>query len=62
MMNFFKLFTNDRRGGTALEYGLIVGVVALGLVTVLTNLTSSISAAFSTIGTRVQTAVSAFGS
>jgi pilus assembly protein Flp/PilA len=39
----------DRRGVTALEYGLIAGVLAVGLVAGFTVLSNSLSAAFTAL-------------
>jgi pilus assembly protein Flp/PilA len=39
----------DRRGVTALEYGLIASLVALAIVTAVTTLGTSLSSEFTTI-------------
>jgi pilus assembly protein Flp/PilA len=41
---------NDRRAVTALEYALIGSLIALAIVTAASNLGTSISSTFSTIG------------
>lgn len=46
-------FTKNERGATAIEYGLIVGLIALGIAVGATKLGSDISTGFSTIGTRI---------
>jgi pilus assembly protein Flp/PilA len=40
---------SDRRGVTALEYGLIAGVMAVGLVAAFQGLGTKISAAFTAL-------------
>jgi len=39
----------DRRGVTAMEYGLIAGVLALGLATAFTALTGRLTTAFNAL-------------
>ena len=39
----------DRRGVTAMEYGLIAGVLAVGLVTAFTSLTGRLTNAFNAL-------------
>ena len=39
----------DRRGVTAMEYGLIAGVLAVGLATAFTALTSRLTNAFNAL-------------
>jgi len=39
----------DRRGVTAMEYGLIAGVIALGLATAFTALTGRLTTAFNAL-------------
>ncbi len=54
MKNFFQRFVSDESGATAIEYGLIVALIAvviIGAVTTLgTNLNTSLSQAGSAIG------------
>jgi pilus assembly protein Flp/PilA len=55
MKSFVSSFLRDQSGATAIEYGLIVALIAvviIGAVTTLgTNLNSSLSTAGSAIGT-----------
>ena len=44
-----KLFVRDTSGATAIEYGIIAGVMGLMLIPVLTAFTSSASGLFSDI-------------
>ncbi|WP_082080182.1 Flp family type IVb pilin [Cupriavidus basilensis] len=46
-------FIRDERGATAIEYGLIVGLVAMGIVTGATTLGGNLSSAFSNLGDRI---------
>jgi pilus assembly protein Flp/PilA len=46
-----RRLTNDRRGVTALEYGLIAAVMGALVVTAVTTLGTDMETAFSTIGT-----------
>lgn len=39
----------DRRGVTAMEYGLIAGVIAVGLATAFTALTGRLTTAFNAL-------------
>jgi Flp pilus assembly pilin Flp len=41
---------NDRRAVTALEYGIIAGILGLVLITIFTQFGSKLSTLFSTIG------------
>ena len=46
-------FLRDEEGATAIEYGLIAGLVAVGLVVALTALGTDLSALFNLIGTKL---------
>ena len=50
MKKFSKLMKGDRRGVTALEYGLIAAVIGGVVITAATSFGSSLTSAFSTIG------------
>ena len=43
-MSVLKRFLADRSGATAIEYGLIAGLIALGIVTGVTAVGTSINA------------------
>ena len=52
MQAIFKIAKNvvaDRRGVTAMEYGLIAGVLAVGLATAFTALSGKLQAAFAAL-------------
>jgi pilus assembly protein Flp/PilA len=55
-MSMFKSFINDESGATAIEYGLIAAVVAVGLIAALQGLKNNMSDTFSTIGSKMTTA------
>jgi pilus assembly protein Flp/PilA len=46
---FPRSFLDDDRGATAVEYALIASLIAIALVTVLTNLGTALSAEFSEV-------------
>ncbi len=52
---FRSLVAGDRRGVTALEYGLIAAVIGGVVITAATNFGSSLSTAYGTIGTALTT-------
>ena len=54
-----KQFLNDEEGVTAIEYGLLAALVALGIVGGATVLGGSLSAAFTNIGARLTAAIPA---
>lgn len=43
----------DRRGVTALEYGIIAGVLGLALITIFTNFGGTLSGLFTNIGKQI---------
>jgi pilus assembly protein Flp/PilA len=46
MMNSFIRFAGDVSGVTAIEYGLIAGLISIGIVTAVTSIGTTISANF----------------
>jgi len=52
--NFFK----DESGASAVEYGLLVALIAVALITVIGNLGGSIKGGFEKAGTAIDTAAS----
>lgn len=53
MTNLIQRFWNDEEGATAIEYGLIAGLVAVGLVVALTALGTDLSTLFKGIADRL---------
>jgi len=49
MSNFIKRFSNDERGVTAIEYGLIAGIIAVALAAALGPLAVQLKAVFLSI-------------
>jgi pilus assembly protein Flp/PilA len=56
------LMKNDRRGVTALEYGLIAAVIGGVVITAATTFGNSLSTAYSTLGNKLTTTVNSMGS
>lgn len=50
-MNIFARFANDESGATAIEYGLIAALIAVGIIAAATALGGSLSTLFSDIST-----------
>jgi pilus assembly protein Flp/PilA len=51
MKKFTIRFLRDDKGVTAIEYGLIAGLVAAAIVTAITNVTGGLTHAFGIIST-----------
>jgi pilus assembly protein Flp/PilA len=49
MIRSLKSFLSDQSGATAIEYALIASLIAVALVTVLTNLGKGLSTEFSEV-------------
>ena len=47
------LFRKAQRGATAIEYGLIAGLIAVAIVVGVTNLGTSLGTGFSNLATKV---------
>jgi pilus assembly protein Flp/PilA len=58
MKNFLKRLKKDDQGVTALEYGLIAALIAVVIITAVGFLGTSVSRAFSRVGSSVNGAVS----
>lgn len=56
-MNVFARFMKDESGATAIEYGLIAALIAVGIITAATLLGGSISNLFNSISTQMAPAV-----
>ena len=55
-MSIFSRFVNDESGATAIEYGLIAAIIAVGLIGALSSLKSNLQGTFNKISTAVNTA------
>lgn len=56
MKNLFARFANDESGATAIEYGLIAGLISIGIVTAVGIAGTQISAIFTTVSTKLTAA------
>jgi pilus assembly protein Flp/PilA len=57
MKNFVKQFLAEEGGQDLIEYALIAGLIALGAVTSMSTLATTIGTAFTTVGTKLSTNV-----
>jgi pilus assembly protein Flp/PilA len=55
-MNTVARFMNDESGATAIEYGLIAALIAVGIIAAATTLGGSLSDLFNRIGGRLDDA------
>jgi len=55
-MNIVARFANDESGATAIEYGLIAALIAVGIIAAATTLGGSLSSLFTRIGTKLNAA------
>jgi len=53
VMNMLKRFLQEEDGATAIEYGLIAGLVAVAIITALSLLGTSLDNLFSDVATQV---------
>lgn len=51
MFRFFRKLRTDECGATAIEYGLIAGLISMVIITAITLVGSTLSNVFNTIGT-----------
>ena len=54
-MNTVARFMNDESGATAIEYGLIAALIAVGIIAAATTLGNGLSTLFNNIGDRLST-------
>ena len=54
MKNYVVRFLKDESGATAIEYGLIAALIAVGIISAARLLGSQISATFNTVTTEMQ--------
>ena len=57
MRNFIKNFANDESGATAIEYGLICGLIFVGIVVAVTAFTDASGAMYERIRSAMMGAV-----
>jgi pilus assembly protein Flp/PilA len=51
MLTLVKRFVNDESGATAIEYGLIVALIAVVIITAVTTIGTNLKTAFNKIAT-----------
>ena len=56
MLTKFMNFVRDEEGASAVEYGLIIGLIAVALIVVLTSLKGGLSTLFTTAATQTTAA------
>jgi pilus assembly protein Flp/PilA len=56
-MNMFKRFLKDESGATAIEYGLIAGLIAVVIIATVTTLGGNLKQMFGAIGGKIPTSV-----
>ena len=56
MQNHIRRFVKDESGATAIEYGLIAALIAVGIIAAARGLGSQISATFNTITSTMSSA------
>ncbi|MGN8022957.1 Flp family type IVb pilin [Phyllobacterium sp. 22229] len=57
MTTLFTRFLKDESGATAIEYGLIAALISVAIVAGVGSLGSTLGTTFTTIGTKLSTAV-----
>ena len=54
MFRFFRRLRRDESGATAIEYGLVAGLISIVIVTTVTMVGSKLTAVFNYIGTTLE--------
>jgi pilus assembly protein Flp/PilA len=54
MLRFFRKLRKDENGATAIEYGLIAGLISVIIISAVTLVGSQLQAVFNHIGTTLQ--------
>lgn len=57
MLRFFRKLRKDENGATAIEYGLIAGLISVVIITAVTTVGSNLEAVFDFIGTTLEGAL-----
>lgn len=52
-MNMFSRFVKDESGATAIEYGLIAAIVAVGIIAALGSVKDSLNKTFNSVATQL---------
>ncbi|MGD2132137.1 MAG: Flp family type IVb pilin [Maricaulaceae bacterium] len=56
MSKLFARFVKDESGATAIEYGLIAALIAVVLITALSNMEDALTGTFGAVETELETA------
>ena len=54
MTKFLSAFMSDESGATAIEYGLIVALIAVVIITAVTTVGTKLNTSFTTVGTSIR--------
>ncbi|MFT3733369.1 MAG: Flp family type IVb pilin [Hyphomicrobium sp.] len=52
-MTMFSRFVKDESGATAIEYGLIAAIVAVGIIAALKNVSGGLQSTFNAVNTQL---------
>jgi pilus assembly protein Flp/PilA len=58
MLRFFRKLRKDENGATAIEYGLIAGLISVVIITAVTLVGTTLSQVFDHVGTTLQSVLS----
>ncbi|HEX6118264.1 MAG TPA: Flp family type IVb pilin [Dongiaceae bacterium] len=58
MLRFFRRLRKDENGATAIEYGLIAGLISVVIITAVTLVGTTLSDVFNKVGTTLATVLS----
>ena len=56
MLRFFRELRKDESGATAIEYGLIAGLISVVIITIITTVGSDLVAVFTEVSSGLQSA------
>ncbi len=59
MRKLIKKLAGNRQGATAIEYGLIAGLIAVAVITGVTSVGSTLSTVFATVNTKLAATIPA---
>lgn len=55
-MQSFKKFAGDKKGATAIEYGLIAALIAVAAIAAMTSVGTKLGGTFNKVSTQMETA------
>jgi pilus assembly protein Flp/PilA len=61
MMDFARKLMKDETGATAIEYGLIAALIAIGIIGALTTLSGELEGTFNEVGNELSNSTSSSG-